>query len=73
MQLTTLNIFLSDATAKAVCWTLVHSVWQGILAALVAGQPTLDQMGRMRVKGLRLPHVPISTPAMSAAAGGNNG
>jgi beta-lactamase regulating signal transducer with metallopeptidase domain len=32
-----LDIFLSDESAKAVCWTLVHSVWEGTLAALAAG------------------------------------
>src|SRR5262249_28093902 len=32
-----LHIILSDGAAKAVCWTLVHSTWQGIAAALLAG------------------------------------
>jgi bla regulator protein blaR1 len=37
MQLSLIDIFLSDGAAKAVCWTLVHSLWEGILAAVVAG------------------------------------
>ena len=32
-----LHIILSDGAAKAVCWTLVHSIWEGIAAALLAG------------------------------------
>jgi len=32
-----LDILLSDEAAKAICWTLVHSLWEGTLAALVAG------------------------------------
>jgi bla regulator protein BlaR1 len=32
-----LTILLSEAAARAVCWTLVHSLWQGTLAALIAG------------------------------------
>ena len=31
------DIFLSDAAAKAICWTLAHSLWQGILVAALAG------------------------------------
>jgi bla regulator protein BlaR1 len=31
------HILLSDEAARAVCWTLVHSLWQGTLAALIAG------------------------------------
>lgn len=30
-------IFLSDAAARAICWTLIHSLWQGILIAGLAG------------------------------------
>jgi bla regulator protein blaR1 len=37
MQQSFMDILLTDAVAKAVCWTLVHSLWQGLLAALVAG------------------------------------
>src|SRR5579863_8918543 len=32
-----LSIFLSDAAARAICWTLIHSLWQGILIAALAG------------------------------------
>ena len=32
-----MNIFLSDAAAKAVCWTLFHSLWEGLLVAVLAG------------------------------------
>jgi bla regulator protein blaR1 len=37
MELPLTDILLSDATAKAICWTLIHSLWQGILAAALAG------------------------------------
>jgi bla regulator protein blaR1 len=37
MQPLFMNIFLSDAAAKAVCWTLFHSLWEGLLAAVLAG------------------------------------
>src|ERR1700761_2797421 len=36
MQPSILHIILSDGAAKAVCWTLVHSTWEGIAAALLA-------------------------------------
>ncbi len=36
MQHTIMDIF-TDAMAKVLCWTLVHSLWQGLLAAAVAG------------------------------------
>jgi beta-lactamase regulating signal transducer with metallopeptidase domain/prefoldin subunit 5 len=32
-----IDILLADGTARAVCWTLVHSLWEGLLAALLAG------------------------------------
>ncbi|HEY4334871.1 MAG TPA: hypothetical protein VGM89_03215, partial [Puia sp.] len=32
-----IDIILSDQAAQAVCYTLVHSLWQGTLAALLAG------------------------------------
>src|SRR5262249_33220510 len=32
-----LHTLLSDHTARALCWTLVHSLCQGALAALLAG------------------------------------
>ncbi len=34
MQLS--DIVLSDAAARAICWTLLHSLWQGILVAALA-------------------------------------
>ncbi len=37
LQQSFMDILLTDAAAKAVCWTLVHSLWQGLVAALVAG------------------------------------
>ncbi len=37
MQPSFINILLSDDAARAVCWTLVHSIWEGVLAALFAG------------------------------------
>jgi beta-lactamase regulating signal transducer with metallopeptidase domain len=36
MKLPLIDILLSDAVARAICWTLVHSLWQGILAAALA-------------------------------------
>lgn len=29
--------FVSPALTRAVCWTLLHSIWQGLIAAAVAG------------------------------------
>ncbi|HEX3933208.1 MAG TPA: M56 family metallopeptidase, partial [Puia sp.] len=37
MQPSLIDIFLSDGAARAVCWTLVHSLWEGVLAAALAG------------------------------------
>ena len=37
MQMSLIDILLSDGTARAVCWTLVHSLWEGLLVALLAG------------------------------------
>jgi bla regulator protein blaR1 len=37
MQQSFMDILLTDAAVKAVCWTLVHSLWQGLLAAFFAG------------------------------------
>src|ERR1700677_2066033 len=31
------HIFLSEGMARAICWTLIHSLWQGILIAALAG------------------------------------
>ena len=27
---------LSNAVLQAICWTLIHSVWQGVIAAVIA-------------------------------------
>jgi len=37
MEASTSNTFLSDHIIKALCNTLLHSLWQGILLALVTG------------------------------------
>ncbi|HWK05004.1 MAG TPA: M56 family metallopeptidase [Puia sp.] len=37
MRLSLIDIFLSDEAVRAVCWTLVHSLWEGVLAAALAG------------------------------------
>jgi bla regulator protein BlaR1 len=37
MKLSLIDILLSNGTARAVCWTLVHSLWEGLLVALMAG------------------------------------
>src|SRR5580704_3878957 len=37
MHLSLMDILLSDGTARAVCWTLVHSLWEGLFVALLAG------------------------------------
>ncbi len=37
MQQSFMDILLTDVVVKAVCWTLVHSLWQGLIAALIAG------------------------------------
>ncbi len=29
--------YISDATIKAICWTLIHSLWIGMIIALLAG------------------------------------
>src|ERR1700744_6318322 len=29
--------FMSDGTVKAICWTLIHSLWIGLVIALVCG------------------------------------
>lgn len=30
-------LLISDELLKALCWTLIHSLWQGIIAAAIAG------------------------------------
>lgn len=37
MQRLFLYQWFSDEALKAICWTIIHSLWQGLLAALVAG------------------------------------
>jgi bla regulator protein blaR1 len=37
MQLLFLSQWFSDEMLKAMCWTLAHSLWQGLLAAVAAG------------------------------------
>jgi beta-lactamase regulating signal transducer with metallopeptidase domain len=37
METSTTNTFLSDHIVKALCNTLMHSLWQGILLALITG------------------------------------
>ena len=29
--------FIPDTIVRAVCWTLLHSLWQGLILAIVAG------------------------------------
>jgi bla regulator protein blaR1 len=37
MQLTYIPEWLSGNLAKALSWTLIHSLWQGLIAAVIAG------------------------------------
>lgn len=37
MNIMHLNQWLSDREVKAICWTLIHSLWQGLLIAALAG------------------------------------
>ena len=37
MQLILLNQILSENFLRAFCWTLIHSLWEGMLLAMVAG------------------------------------
>lgn len=37
MQLLFFQQWLPEAVLRALCWTLVHSLWQGLLAATLAG------------------------------------
>jgi bla regulator protein BlaR1 len=37
MNIMHLNQWLSDREVKAICWTLIHSLWQGVLIAALAG------------------------------------
>ncbi len=37
MQLLFMNEWLSDSTIRAICWTLIHSLWQGLMLAALAG------------------------------------
>src|SRR5215472_5038095 len=31
-----IDMVLTDRAANAICWTLIHSLWQGVLAAALA-------------------------------------
>jgi bla regulator protein BlaR1 len=37
MEISFLNQWFSDHQIKAICWTLIHSLWIGIISALLAG------------------------------------
>ncbi|MES2807535.1 MAG: hypothetical protein V4619_02860, partial [Bacteroidota bacterium] len=37
MNVAHLSQWLSDREIKAICWTLIHSLWQGLLIAALAG------------------------------------
>lgn len=37
MQLLFMNQWLSDSSIRAICWTLIHSLWQGLILAALAG------------------------------------
>ncbi|MDB5278157.1 MAG: hypothetical protein JWR61_3112 [Ferruginibacter sp.] len=37
MKLLFLFGFISSGLVKAICWTLLHSIWQGLVAAAIAG------------------------------------
>jgi bla regulator protein BlaR1 len=37
MQLLFMKQWLSDSLTRAICWTLIHSLWQGLILAAVAG------------------------------------
>lgn len=37
MLLLFLNQWITDAFLKALCWTFIHSLWQGVVAAVIAG------------------------------------
>jgi beta-lactamase regulating signal transducer with metallopeptidase domain len=37
MKATFLNQYISDHTIRAICWTLIHSLWIGVIAAGLAG------------------------------------
>lgn len=37
MQLLFMNQWLPAALTKAICWTLIHSLWQGLILAALAG------------------------------------
>lgn len=37
MQLLFMKQWLSDSVVRAICWTLIHSLWQGLILAALAG------------------------------------
>lgn len=51
MQLLFMDQWLADNFVKATCWTLVHSLWQGLILAAVAG--ILVLLTRKSVAALR--------------------
>ncbi|MDF2189593.1 M56 family metallopeptidase [Paraflavitalea sp. CAU 1676] len=51
MQLLFMNPWLPASLMKAICWTLVHSLWQGLILAAVAGLFVL--LTRKRTAALR--------------------
>jgi hypothetical protein len=36
MKLMFLDWLIGDRVMQSVCWTLLHSLWQGLLAAIIA-------------------------------------
>src|SRR5689334_20398504 len=51
MQLLFMDQWLADSFVKTICWTLVHSLWQGLILAAVAG--ILVLLTRKSVAALR--------------------
>jgi bla regulator protein BlaR1 len=41
MQLLFMDQWLSDSAIRAICWTLIHSLWQGLILAALAGMLVL--------------------------------
>ena len=36
MKMLFMNWLISDKIMQALCWTLLHSLWQGLLLAIIA-------------------------------------
>src|SRR5882724_6245842 len=51
MHFTFLQQLLSDQIVQAICWTLIHSLWQGLLLAVVCGAVII--LTRKSTSGLR--------------------